>query len=117
MRKVAAMVRPSCAGAGHEILFVESAGRCAHRRSIYIAIADAAQSRNWAQYSRRQLLAFNDALCMLLLQFRVLRLGLIEDGDVGVGVFPEGEEVLILIATLGRVSRNCVCASKAQMRE
>jgi hypothetical protein len=30
-----------------------------------------------------------------LLQLRVLRLGLFQDGDVGVGVFPEGEEILI----------------------
>jgi hypothetical protein len=31
----------------------------------------------------------------LLLQLRVLRLGLLQDGDVGVGVFPESEEVLV----------------------
>jgi hypothetical protein len=30
-----------------------------------------------------------------LLQLRVLRLGLLQDGDVGVGVFPEGEEVFV----------------------
>ena len=30
-----------------------------------------------------------------LLQSRVLRLGLLQDGDVGVGVFPEGEGVLM----------------------
>ncbi len=30
-----------------------------------------------------------------LLQFRVLLLGLLQDGDVGIGVFPEGEEVLV----------------------
>src|ERR1019366_1233647 len=30
-----------------------------------------------------------------LLQLRVLRLGLPQDGDVGVGVFPEGEEVFV----------------------
>jgi len=30
-----------------------------------------------------------------LLQLRVLRLGLLQDGDVGVGVFPEREEILI----------------------
>ena len=29
------------------------------------------------------------------LQLRVLRLGLLQDGDVGVGVFPEGEEVVV----------------------
>jgi hypothetical protein len=32
---------------------------------------------------------------LLLLQFCVLRLGFFQDGDVGVGVLPEGEEVLI----------------------
>jgi hypothetical protein len=31
---------------------------------------------------------------MMLLQLRVLRLGLLQDGNVRVGVFPEGEEVL-----------------------
>jgi len=30
-----------------------------------------------------------------LLQLRVLRLGLLQDGDVGVGVFPEREEILV----------------------
>ena len=29
------------------------------------------------------------------LQLRVLRLGFLQDGDVGVGVFPEGEESLL----------------------
>ena len=29
------------------------------------------------------------------LRFRVLRLGLLQDGDVGVGVFPESEEVVV----------------------
>jgi len=30
-----------------------------------------------------------------LLQLRVLGFGLLEDGDVGVGVLPEGEEVFV----------------------
>ena len=30
-----------------------------------------------------------------LLQLRVLRLGFFQDGDVGVGVFPEGEEIFV----------------------
>jgi hypothetical protein len=30
-----------------------------------------------------------------LLQPRVLRFGLLQDGDVGVGVFPEGEEIFV----------------------
>jgi len=29
------------------------------------------------------------------LQLRVLGFGLLQDGDVGVGVFPEGEEVVV----------------------
>ena len=31
----------------------------------------------------------------LLLQFRVLSLSFLQDGDVRVGVFPEGEEILV----------------------
>ena len=30
-----------------------------------------------------------------LLQLRVLRFGFFQDGDVGVGVFPEGEEIFV----------------------
>ena len=32
---------------------------------------------------------------VLLLQLLVLRLGLLQDGDVGVGIFPQGEEIFI----------------------
>jgi hypothetical protein len=38
-----------------------------------------------------------------LLQLRVLGLGFFQDGDVGVGVFPEGEEIFIC-----RLSFRCV---------
>jgi hypothetical protein len=31
----------------------------------------------------------------LLLQLRVFQFGLLQDGDVGIGVFPEGEEVFV----------------------
>src|ERR1700751_148998 len=40
-----------------------------------------------------------------LLQLRVLHLGLLQDGDVGVGVFPEGEEILVRSFRLGGVTR------------
>ena len=40
----------------------------------------------------------------ILLQLGVLRLGFLQDGDVGVGVFPEGEEVLVGGAGLGGVA-------------
>jgi hypothetical protein len=43
-----------------------------------------------------------------LLQLRVLRLGLLQDGDVGVGVFPEREEVhLWLLPVCRPLVQNC----------
>jgi hypothetical protein len=32
---------------------------------------------------------------LALLQLRVLRLGLLQDGNIGVGVFPQGEKILV----------------------
>jgi hypothetical protein len=42
------------------------------------------QAGSWPRLHRRS----------VSLQLRVLRLGLLQDGDVGIGVFPDGEEVL-----------------------
>ena len=39
-----------------------------------------------------------------LLQLRVLRLGLLQDGNIRVGVFPEGQEIPIGGAGFGRVA-------------
>jgi hypothetical protein len=39
-----------------------------------------------------------------LLQLRVLRLGLLQDRNVGVGVFPEREEIVVGAASLGSVT-------------
>src|SRR5215470_8495049 len=62
----------------------------------------------------------------LLLQLRVLGFGLLQDGDVGVGIFPEGEEIFvsskrplirrpmgILRASFGRLRRrrSLVCSA------
>ena len=52
-----------------------------------------------------------------LLKLRVLGLGLPKDRDVGVGVFPEGEEVLVGGAGLGGVAGKGVSAGKAEMGE
>jgi len=38
------------------------------------------------------------------LQLRVLRLGFFQDADVGVGIFPEGEKVLVRGAGLNGVT-------------
>src|SRR6202040_227174 len=62
-----------------------------------------------------------------LLQLRVLRFGLLQDGDVGVGVFPEGEEIFvggecpdaggIGIGALRSSRLQSVRASHSQMRQ
>ena len=59
--------------------------------------------RNWSAASNR------------LLQFRVLGLGLLEDGDIGVGVFPQGEEILVRGACFGRVARQNVRSADLQV--
>jgi hypothetical protein len=41
----------------------------------------------------------------------VLGLGLLEDGDVGIGVFPEGEEILIRLAGGCRRHTTNLCSS------
>jgi len=43
------------------------------------------------------------------LELRVFRLGLFQDGDVGVGVFPEGQEVSIGVRVLDRGHRGVLC--------
>ncbi len=54
---------------------------------------------------------------MLSPQHGVLRLGFLQDGDVGVGVFPEGEEVLVSGAGLGGVALERVGTGEAEMGE
>jgi hypothetical protein len=41
------------------------------------------------------------SVLLSLLQLRVLRLGFLQDGDVGVSVFPEREEILVAGGDLG----------------
>src|SRR6266853_5012061 len=50
-----------------------------------------------------------------LLQSGVLRFGLLKDGDVRVGVFPECEEIMIGGTGLGRVALHRVGASQLDM--
>jgi hypothetical protein len=49
-----------------------------------------------------------------LFQLCVLRLSLLQDGDIGVGVFPEREEILIGGAGFGRVALQGVSARQSQ---
>jgi hypothetical protein len=47
----------------------------------------------------------------------MLRLGLLQDGDVGVGVLPEREEVLIFVAGLGGIALQDVGSRESDMGE
>jgi len=52
-----------------------------------------------------------------LLELGVSGLGFLEDGDIGVCVFPQGEEILIGYAALGGVARKSVGTRQAQTRQ
>ena len=49
------------------------------------------------------------------LQLRVFRLGLLKDGNVGIGVFPQRQEILIRGAALGSFTLHRVGAAKLEM--
>ena len=51
------------------------------------------------------------------LQLRVLCLGFFQDGNIGVGIFPESEEVLVGHARFGGVAFESVGSADLQMRE
>src|SRR5438876_1281564 len=51
------------------------------------------------------------------LQLRVLRLGFLQNGDVGVGVFPEGEEVLVRALCFCTVGCHRVGTSELKTRQ
>jgi len=53
----------------------------------------------------------------LLLQLRVLHLGLLVDGDVGVGVFPEREKILVCRAALRNVALECIGTTQLEVRQ
>src|SRR5690242_8148121 len=51
------------------------------------------------------------------LQLRVFRLGLLQDGNVGVGVFPQSEEVLVGTATFAQITVDRISTGESQMCE
>jgi hypothetical protein len=53
----------------------------------------------------------------LSMQLRILRFGLFEDGNIGIGVFPEDKEILIRGSRPGVFSRDCVCPAQLQVRQ
>src|SRR5215831_20908496 len=52
-----------------------------------------------------------------LLQLRVFCFGLLQDRDVGIGVFPESEEILIRGAGLGCLSLQSVRTTELEVRK
>ena len=56
-------------------------------------------------------------MATLLLQVRALGLGLLQDGDIGIGVFPEREEILICSLGFDGVSGDGICAGELQVGE
>ena len=59
----------------------------------------------------------SEGMATQLLQLRVLCLGFLQDGDIGVGVFPQSKEVLIGTFCLGGVVREGVGAGQTQVRQ
>src|SRR5215469_16244222 len=51
------------------------------------------------------------------MQLRVFRLGLLQDGDVGIGVFPEVEEILISSLGFGGIARDGIGAGQLKTGE
>jgi hypothetical protein len=49
--------------------------------------------------------SIKQSIALALIQLRVLRLGLLQDGNVWIGVFPERKKVLIGSLRLGLISR------------
>jgi hypothetical protein len=63
------------------------------------------------------LLAKNRPFQKQSLQLRVLRIGLFQDRNVGVGVFPEGEEVLIGGFCFGGVALHGIRSTQLEMSQ
>ena len=57
------------------------------------------------------------SLGLRLLQLRILLLGLLQDREVGVSVFPQREEILVSNAALRGVALKGVSASQAKMSQ
>src|SRR5262245_27300225 len=69
----------------------------------------------WDKEAAGSLLLQSLCIAKILLQFRVFRFGLLQDGDVGVGVFPEGEEVLVFATGVGKIALEGISAGETDV--
>ena len=90
-----------------------------------------AKGLHFSQYRARKKLRRGSPICLwnigaangpgkllqLCLQLRVFRFGLLEDRDIGIGVLPQRQKILIRGLRLGVLARERVGAAKPQMRE
>src|SRR5205823_7573988 len=75
-------------------------------------------SREWSSLPRDS--AQNDPASssfLRLLQFGVFRLGLLKNRDVGVGVLPERQEILVSSLCLGLIAQQSESSAQLQMRQ
>jgi hypothetical protein len=96
------------------------------RGSVRLGASNAAtlNTRKCSTNCRRVALVFfrapnktsTPAACVRSLQLRILRLGLLQDGDVGIGVFPERKEVLVCRLAFNRIACHRVGATKLKVR-
>jgi hypothetical protein len=81
---------------------------------IDVCIVKASARRRLGHRRNVNLTAFAILRCTSL-QFGVFRFGLLEHGDVGVGVFPESEEIVVGSAGFGGVALHGVSATELKM--
>src|SRR5580693_209472 len=74
-------------------------------------------SRTWTGWSEQSRSIKDVSLGLGLLELRVFRPSSDEDGDVGVGVFPQREEILISRLGLGGVALQDIGSADLEMRE
>src|ERR1700704_3437534 len=84
-------------------------GPCQVSGKQYVTLGD--------QYPPGEVTARISARRAQLLQLRVLRFGLLQDRNVRISVFPEGEEILIRGAGFGGVPGDGVGATQLEMRQ
>src|SRR5271165_167919 len=71
----------------------------------------------WVVHPQDGCLGHPPAALMISPQLGVLGFGLLVDGDIGIGVFPEGEKILIRLARGSLVAHHHLRAAELQVRK
>src|ERR1700691_3581773 len=84
---------------------------------ITVNVADHIQSPNALAVKDRRAATCASGSSVELLELRVLRFGFFQDGDIRVGVLPQGEEPLVSGLGFRRVSGEGVGSGESEMRQ